>query len=137
MRPSRDGWAPPAGAGGMPGGLPGGMPGESKTPKRREPDSWRETAELASEAARAEGASTPAEPSSRRAGRSPTVATSRRAEGGWLAAGADEAEQAGPLLRVGGDQQPHRRGPAPARQPRDDPLAVVAGGAAGWGGGDV
>jgi hypothetical protein len=46
-----------------------------------------------------------------------------------------KAEQAGPLLGMGGDQQPHRCGSAAARLPRDRPLAVPAiGGKATWSG---
>jgi hypothetical protein len=94
--------------------LPGGLPGGSEALERRTPGAGRQAAELASEAARAEGASTPGEPGLR-VGCSPTVASSPRGRGG-LAPASDQAEQASPLLGVGGDQQPHGRGPAAARQ---------------------
>jgi len=108
------------------------MPGRSKAPKRSNPGSWREAAELASEAARAEGASISSQPSRRRADVSGTVATTPRGGGGRLTAAADQPEQAGPLLGVRGDQQPHGGLPAAAGEPREGPLAVfaVAGGAA-------
>jgi hypothetical protein len=121
----------------MPGGMTWGMPWVSKPLKRSKPGAYREAAELASEAARAEGASIPDTLCSRQADRSGTAATSRRLAGG-LAAAADQAEQAGPLLWMSGDQRPHRRGPASAGQPRDGPLAVSAvEGGAGRGGGEV
>jgi hypothetical protein len=97
----------------MPGELPGGMPWGSKTPERSNLGRYREAAELASEAARAEGASIPGEPSGGRADGSGTAATSPRPAGAGLAPAADQAEQAGPLLGVRGDQQPHG-GSAPA-----------------------
>ena len=49
--------------GGNARGVAGGMPGGSKAPKRSNPGFRREAAELASEAARAEGASIPGKPS--------------------------------------------------------------------------
>src|SRR5829696_1297533 len=67
MPASGKGLPPPSGAGGMPEGLPGGMPWGSKRPERSKLKVWWEAAELASEAARAEGASTSSEPSRRRA----------------------------------------------------------------------
>ena len=97
----------------MPGGLTGGMPGRPKAPKQSNLGSWREAAELASEAARAEGASIPGEPSGGRADGSGIAATSSRPAGAGLAPAADQAEQAGPLLGVRGNQQPHG-GSAPA-----------------------
>jgi hypothetical protein len=106
--------------------MTGGLPGGSKAPKWSKPGVWREAAELASAAARAEGASTTGEPSNRRVDGSDTAATSPRAVGVGLAVAADQAEQAGPLLGVGGDQQPHGRGSAAARQPRGGALAVLA-----------
>src|SRR6266545_4511148 len=135
MRVSGNGWPPPSGAGGMPGGLPGAMPGGSKAPKRSNPGSWREAAELASEAARAEGAFIPDKPSSRRATGSCIGATSHRAGGADLSA-AHQAEQAGPLLGMGGNQQAHGGSAAPARQPGDRSRAVsaVGGGAVRDGG---
>ena len=62
--------------------------------------SWQEAAELASEAARAEGASIPREPSRRRANGPGTAATTLRAGVAQLAMAADQAEQASPLLGV-------------------------------------
>jgi hypothetical protein len=44
-----------------------------------------------------------------------------------LALGADQAEQAGPLLGMGDDQQPHGGRPAATGQPRNGPSAVPAG----------
>src|SRR6266545_80984 len=119
MRPSGDGRPPPARAGGMPGGLPGGMPGGSKAFKRSKPPAWREAAELASEAARTEGASIPGEPSSRRAARSAIVATTLWPGATDLAAAAHDAEQAGPFLGMGRNQQPYGGCPAAAGEPRD------------------
>ena len=91
----------------MPGGLPGGSRG-SKAPKRSNPGLWREAAELASEAARAEGASITGKPRGQQATESSTAATSPRPAGAELV-GADQAKQAGPLLGMGVDQQSYRR----------------------------
>src|SRR6266540_3438585 len=140
MRVRREGDPPPPLAGGMPGGMPGGMtgglPGGSAASKRRTLGA-RRAAELASEAARAEGASAHGEPS-RRADRSLTVATSLRRDGGGPALATHQAAQAGPLLGVRGDQQPHGGGPAAAGQPRDRPPTVGAsGGDVGRGRGPV
>ena len=122
----------------MPGGLPGRLPGGSKALEGSRAGVRQEAAELASEAARAEGASIPDTLCSRQADRSGTAATARRVAGGLAAADqAEQAEQAGPLLWMSGDQRPHRRGPASAGQPRDGPLAVSAVGGAGRGGGEV
>src|SRR6266508_3155907 len=138
MRVRGGGAPPPWGGGGMTGGMRGGLPGGSTRLEWRTPGAGRQAAELASEAARAEGASHPATQSGRRADRSAILATSRRGVVGGLAATSDQGEQPGPLLRVQGDQQPHRRLPTPARQPRDGTLAVLAvGEAAGRGRGEV
>src|SRR6266511_245198 len=126
MRVSGNGWPPPSGAGGMPGGLPGAMPGGSKAPKRSNPGSRREAAELASEAARAEGASIPGRRRTRRRVGSGIPATPLRAVDAALATGAHPAEHANPLLGVSGDQQPHGGLPAAARQPRDGLLTRLA-----------
>src|SRR5215207_2508515 len=131
MRVSGDGWPPPSGAGGMPGGTPGGMPGGSRRLERGKLVAGREAAELASEAARAEGASIPGTRTRERWVGSGMPATSFGVTGGDLASGAHQAEQAGPLLGIGGDQQPHRRSAASASEPRGGPLAVpVVGGEA-------
>src|SRR5215218_7375669 len=119
MRLSWDGWGPPSGAGGMPGGMSGG----SQTPERSKPGAGREAVELASEAARAEGASNSGEPRGGRADHSGTAATTLRAGGVELAPGAHQAKQAGPFLRMGGDQQPHSGSASPASQPGRGPLA--------------
>ena len=75
----------------MPGGLPGGMPGGSETPERSNSGAWREAAELASEAARAEGASIPGDPSNRRTDGSGTAATPARVASRRRAAATREA----------------------------------------------
>jgi hypothetical protein len=77
---------------------------------------WREAAELASEVARAEGASITGKPRGQQATESSTAATSMRPAGAELV-GAHQAEQAGPFLGMSGDQQPYRRSAAPAGQP--------------------
>jgi hypothetical protein len=134
MRASGAGDPPPSVAGGLTGGLTGGMTGGLEALElgrvRAVAGGRGRAAELASEAARAEGASTTATRSGRRADRSAIGATSRRRVAGGLAVAADQAEEGGPLLRVEGDQQPHRRGPAAAGQPRRRPPTVPAGGRA-------
>jgi hypothetical protein len=130
MRVRGDGWPPPSVAGGMTGGLTGGMPGGSAALELGRVGAvaggWGRAAELASEAARAEGASTTATLSGRRADRSAIGAIPRRGVAGGLAMAADQAEQAGPFLGVGGDEQPHGGLPAAAGEPREGPLAVLA-----------
>src|SRR6266545_8193422 len=106
MRVNGDGWPPPSVAGGMPGGVPGGMPGGSKAPTRGKPGAERGAAELASEAARAEGASIPGERRRQRRAGSSIPPNPVRAVSAELAVGADQAEQSRPLLGMGGDQQP-------------------------------
>jgi hypothetical protein len=87
----------------MPGGMPGELPGGSRRPERRNFGVGREAAELASEAARAEGASIAGTLSGRRADRSTMLATPRLGVAGGLAMAADQVEQPGPFLGVGGD----------------------------------
>jgi hypothetical protein len=110
----------------MTGGMTGGLPGGSSRPERRNFGVGRQAAELASEAARAEGASTTATRGGRRADPSAILATPRRGVAGGLAMAADQAEQPGPFLGVGGDQQPHGGLPTAAGEPREGPLAVFA-----------
>jgi hypothetical protein len=87
MRLSREGDPPPSGAGGMPGGTTGGLPGGSAASGlgrvRLSSGGRGRAAELASEAAPAEGASTTATRRGRRADRSAIQTTAR---GAWLAA---------------------------------------------------
>jgi hypothetical protein len=110
--------------------MTGGLPGRSAALERPAPGCGRQAAELASEAARAEGASTSGMRSGRRADRSAIGGTSRRGVAGGLAAASDQAEQTGPLLRMEGDQQPDRCGSAAAGYPRGHPATVPAGGRA-------
>jgi hypothetical protein len=93
----------------------------SKTPKRSKPGTWREAAELASAAARAEGASITGTLSGRRADDSGTAATSPQVGSAELATATDQVEQADPLRGMGGDQQPHGGGWPAARRPAGSP----------------
>src|SRR5215218_1100227 len=65
------------------------------------------------------------------------AATSLRPGRPELVAAADQPEEGLVFLGVEGDQQPYRRLPAPACQPRAGPLAVLAGGQARRGDGEV
>jgi hypothetical protein len=71
---------------------------------RLSPGGRGRAAELASEAARAEGASHTATHRGRRADCSAIHATSRGGVAGSVAAVADQGEQPSPLLRMQGDQ---------------------------------
>jgi hypothetical protein len=101
----------------MPGGLTGGLPGGSRRPKRSKPGAGRQAAELASEAARAEGASIAGECSRRRRAGSGISATTLWAIGVDLVSAADQGEQAGPLLGMGSNEQAHGGSASSARQP--------------------
>jgi hypothetical protein len=95
----------------------GGCQGGSRHPKRSKLSTSRQAAELASEAARAEGASITGECSRRRWAGSGISATTLWAAGVDLVSAADQGEQAGPLLGMGSDEQAHGGSASPARQP--------------------